>query len=139
MITCQNLFDCDQQTPHLQLPEHSAHLHESHVYMAHIYKAHLWGPGSVVRMFLCAFLLNCMVSGAMGQMTAEVLIGQAVSLSNQSYPDVENAIQRFRNGDVQGARVFLEKAKVKHAKLPPPDVTLAKMQAFARNALAMRR
>ena len=91
-----------------------------------------------MRMVLCGLLLNCMVPVAMGQLTTEALIGQAVSLSNQSYPDIENAIQRFRNNDVQGARVFLEKAKAKHTKLPPPDVMLAKMQAFARNGLAMR-
>ena len=33
------------------------------------------------------------------QPTVEALIGTAVSLSNQKYPEIEKAIQRFRNGD----------------------------------------
>jgi tetratricopeptide (TPR) repeat protein len=70
-------------------------------------------------------------------LTTEALIGQAVSLSNQSYPDIDNAIQRFRNRDVQGARLFLEKAQKKHPNLPPADVTLAKMQALVRNHQAV--
>jgi tetratricopeptide (TPR) repeat protein len=70
-------------------------------------------------------------------LTPEALIGGAVSLSNQSYPDIDNAIQRFRNGDVQGARLFLEKAKEKYPNLPPAEVTLAKMQSLVRNHQAV--
>jgi len=64
---------------------------------------------------------------AQGQMTVENLIGQAVSLSNQEYPEVEKAIQRFRNNDVQGALEFLQTAKERFPRLPPTYVTLAKM------------
>jgi predicted Zn-dependent protease len=74
---------------------------------------------------------------ALSRLTTEVLIGQAVSLSNQSYPDIENAIQRFRNSDIQGALLFLEKAAEKHPNLPPVEVTMAKMQTLARNGKAV--
>lgn len=71
-------------------------------------------------------------------LSTENLIGTAVSLSNRSYPEVESAIQRFRNGDVQGAIDYLNQAKEKYPKLPPTDITLAKMQLAARNGNAVR-
>ncbi|HYO26590.1 MAG TPA: tetratricopeptide repeat protein, partial [Lacipirellulaceae bacterium] len=71
-------------------------------------------------------------------LTVETLIGDAVSLSNQQYPEVESAIKRFINGDVVGAREFLEVAKKKYPKLPPTDLTLAKMQVIVRNGQAAR-
>jgi tetratricopeptide (TPR) repeat protein len=71
-------------------------------------------------------------------LTVETLIGDAVSLSNQSYPEVDNAIKRFINGDLAGAREFLEVAKTKYPKLPPTDLTLAKMQVIVRNGQAAR-
>ena len=67
------------------------------------------------------------------QPTVEALIGSAVSLSNQSYPEIEKAIQRFKNGDVDGALDFLKQAKVKYPKLPPTYITLAKLQVMAQN------
>lgn len=66
-------------------------------------------------------------------LTPKFLIGDAVSLSNQSYPEVEKAIQRFINRDVQGAQVLLEQAKEKYPKLAPTDVMMAKMQMVYRN------
>lgn len=71
-------------------------------------------------------------------LTVENLIGNAVSLSNQQYPDVDKAIQRFKNGDTQGAKEFLEIAKQKYPKLPPVDLILAKLQVIARNGPAAR-
>jgi tetratricopeptide (TPR) repeat protein len=71
-------------------------------------------------------------------LTVETLIGDAVSLSNQAYPEVDNAIKRFINGDLAGAREFLEVAKTKYPKLPPTDLTLAKMQVIVRNGQAAR-
>lgn len=71
-------------------------------------------------------------------LTTENLIGTAVSLSNRSYPEIDSAIQRFRNGDVQGAIDYLDQAKEKYPKLPPTDITLAKMQLAARNGNAVR-
>ncbi|MDZ4659258.1 MAG: tetratricopeptide repeat protein [Bythopirellula sp.] len=63
----------------------------------------------------------------------EALIGTAVSLSNQPYPEIESAIQRFSNQDAQGALDFLKKAKEKYPKLPPVYVMLAKLQVMAQN------
>lgn len=79
-----------------------------------------------------------LLSSADAQLTTKNLIGDAVSLSNQSYPDIENAIQRFGNGDIEGAKLFLDKAKAKHPQLPPPEITMAKMQMAARNSAAVR-
>jgi Tfp pilus assembly protein PilF len=65
--------------------------------------------------------------------TVKNLIGDAVSLSNQEYPEVESALQRFKNSDLQGARDYLEQAKQKYPKLPPVDLLLAKLMVFNRN------
>jgi len=66
-------------------------------------------------------------------LTPKYLIGDAVSLSNQTYPEIEKAIQRFHNNDVAGGREYLDKAKEKYPKLPPTDVIMAKVQIWARN------
>jgi len=68
----------------------------------------------------------------------ESLIGSAVSLANQKYPEIEDAIKRFRNGDIDGAREYLELARQKTPKLPPTEVTLAKLFFMARNGNAAR-
>lgn len=66
-------------------------------------------------------------------LTVENLVGNAVSLSNQKYPDVESAIQRYRNGDGEGAYDYLKMAVEKSPKLPPAEVILSKMHLLARN------
>jgi Tfp pilus assembly protein PilF len=73
-----------------------------------------------------------------GGLTAEDLIGDAVSLANRDYPEIDSAIQRFRNGDVQGSLEYLKQAKEKYPQLPPSDVTMAKMQLAYRNTKAVR-
>ncbi|MGI9427062.1 MAG: tetratricopeptide repeat protein, partial [Bythopirellula sp.] len=70
-------------------------------------------------------------------LTPKYLIGDAVSLSNKSYPEIEKAIQRFRNRDAIGAQEYLVTAKEKYPKLAPPDVMMAKMQVLVRNARAV--
>jgi tetratricopeptide (TPR) repeat protein len=65
--------------------------------------------------------------------TVKNLIGDAVSLSNQQYPEVESALQRFKNGDVAGAKEYLDQAKQKYPKLPPVELLLAKLMVFNRN------
>ena len=70
---------------------------------------------------------------ANNKLTPKFLIGDAVSLSNQDYPEVEKAIQRFENRDIPGAQDFLERAKKKYPKLAPVDVMLAKMHLFFRS------
>ena len=92
---------------------------------------------------LCLGLAGLMLASAQAQtslkdLDTELLIGDDVSLSNRSYPEVDNAIQRFKNNDLQGARLFLDKAKEKHPQLPPPDLMMAKMQTTVRNAMAVR-
>mgnify|MGYP002622423225 FL=1 len=67
------------------------------------------------------------------QPTVEALIGNSVSFSNRNYPEVEKAIQRFKNGDVEGALEFLKQAKEKYPKLPPTYITLAKLHVMAQN------
>lgn len=63
----------------------------------------------------------------------EALIGSAVSLSNQDYPEVEKAIQRLRNQDGEGALQFLQQAKEKYPNLPPVYIMLAKLQVMNQN------
>jgi len=67
-------------------------------------------------------------------LTPKYLIGNDVSLTNKSYPEIEKAIQRFSNRDAAGAQEFLEKAKAKYPKLAPAEVMMAKMLLLARNA-----
>ena len=79
-----------------------------------------------------------MAGRASAQMTKEMLIGDAVSEVSGRYTDVDEAIKRFSNRDVLGARTFLESAKRKDDSLPPPDLILAKMYFLAGNAAAGR-
>jgi tetratricopeptide (TPR) repeat protein len=76
------------------------------------------------------------VRSADAQITTQALIGDAVSLSEagSKYSDIDQAIQRFNNRDVPGARLLLEQAKRKDPTLPPTDVTLAKMYFLSGNA-----
>jgi len=72
-------------------------------------------------------------------LTPKYVIGDAVSLSaGKSYPNIEKAIQRFRNSDVTGAQEFLKKAKEKNSKLAPADVMMAKMMLLTRNSRAIQ-
>lgn len=71
-------------------------------------------------------------------LTPEYLIGDAVSLSNRAYPEIEKAIQRFRNNDLAGAQEFIEQATEKYPQLPPSDVLMAKMHLLTRNARAVQ-
>jgi Tfp pilus assembly protein PilF len=71
-------------------------------------------------------------------LTAESLIGDAVSFANREYPEIDSAILRFRNGDLQGSLDYLKQAKEKYPKLPPIDITMAKIQLAYRNAKGVR-
>ena len=61
---------------------------------------------------------------AAAQVTAQTLIGKAVSDDSQS-KDINNAITRFRDRDIDGCRAVLERAKTNNPKLPPPGVMMA--------------
>jgi tetratricopeptide (TPR) repeat protein len=73
-----------------------------------------------------------------GQITQQMLIGDAVSETGPKYAEVDQAIQRFANRDVPGATLLLEAAKRKDPALPPTDVTLAKLYFMSNNAAAGR-
>jgi tetratricopeptide (TPR) repeat protein len=61
---------------------------------------------------------------ATAQVTAQTLIGKAVS-DEASNKEVTNAINRFRERDIDGARAVLERARSNNSKLPPPGVMMA--------------
>ena len=65
---------------------------------------------------------------------AEQLVGDAVSFSNRDYPNIDQAIQRFKNGDAESAREFLVLARDETKRLPPVDVMMAKLFLASRNA-----
>ncbi len=74
---------------------------------------------------LCVLGIACLFGGtARGQVTAQTLIGKAVSDDSQN-KDITNAITRFRDRDIDGCRAILERAKSNNAKLPPPGVMMA--------------
>ncbi len=79
-----------------------------------------------------------MAQMATAQLTTKSLIDYAVSDLGPRYSDVDEAVKRFKNRDVLGARQFLETAKRKHPKLPPTDLTLAKMYFITGNHPAGR-
>jgi tetratricopeptide (TPR) repeat protein len=61
---------------------------------------------------------------AYGQITAQTLVGKAVS-DDAQYGDINNAIGRFRDRDIVGCRALLERARSNNPKLPPPGVMMA--------------
>lgn len=61
---------------------------------------------------------------AQAQVTAQTLIGRAVSDDSQS-KEVSAAIARFRDRDVDACRAMLERAHNANQKLPPPGVMMA--------------
>lgn len=96
---------------------------------------------SPLRGLMAAAVLATLMPGAtaFGQLTNEMLIGDAVSEPNSPrYSDVENAIERYANRDSIAARTFLESAKRKNPKLPPVAVMMGKLHALAGNAQAVR-
>lgn len=58
------------------------------------------------------------------QMTARTLVGRAVSDADQD-AEINNAIGRFRDRDIDGCRALLERARSANPKLPPPGVMMA--------------
>jgi tetratricopeptide (TPR) repeat protein len=63
---------------------------------------------------------------------SEFLIGNAVSdASSPQYQDVADAITRFRNNDVSGARELLARARQNNQKLPPVEIMMARLWAVS--------
>ena len=61
---------------------------------------------------------------AAAQVTAQTLIGKAVSDDGQT-KEINNAIARFRDRDIDGCLAMLERARSQNPKLPPPGVMMA--------------
>lgn len=92
------------------------------------------------RGLLILIALSVFVTGA-EQAAAQIkpanLIGDAVSdPDNSKYSDVAEAIKRYTNKDVLGARQFLESAKRKEDRLPPVNLMLAKLYFLSRQTQA---
>ena len=66
----------------------------------------------------------CRGQSAVAQVTAKTLIGKAVS-EDKEYAEIDNAIARFSDRDIDGSRAILERARNNNAKLPPPGVMMA--------------
>ena len=84
-------------------------------------------PFSVSRLVALAVVLLPAFVGANlahGQITAQTLVGKAVS-DDAQYGDINNAIGRFRDRDIVGCRALLERARSNNAKLPPPGVMMS--------------
>jgi tetratricopeptide (TPR) repeat protein len=69
-------------------------------------------------------LLGGSASRAQAQVTAKTLIGKAVSDDSQ-YKEINNAIARFGDRDIDGCRAILERSRNNNDKLPPPGVMMA--------------
>jgi len=84
-------------------------------------------PFSVSRLVALAVVVLPAFVGANlahGQITAQTLVGKAVS-DDAQYGDINNAIGRFRDRDIVGCRALLERARSNNAKLPPPGVMMS--------------
>jgi len=81
---------------------------------------------SVARLLAAALVLPGLAAGnlAHAQITAQGLVGKAVS-DDASYGDINNAIARFRDRDIDGCRAMLERARSNNPKLPPPGMMMA--------------
>jgi tetratricopeptide (TPR) repeat protein len=73
---------------------------------------------------LAVLIVTAPVRLVHGQVTAQTLIGKAVSDDSQN-KEITNAIGRFRDRDIDGCRAVLERAKSNNPKLPPPGVMMA--------------
>jgi tetratricopeptide (TPR) repeat protein len=71
---------------------------------------------------LAAFVCDAPVARA--QVTAKSLVGKAVS-DDAQYKEIDNAIARFGDRDIDGCRAVLERARNNNPKLPPPGVMMA--------------
>ncbi|HTQ38475.1 MAG TPA: tetratricopeptide repeat protein [Pirellulales bacterium] len=64
--------------------------------------------------------------------TSDWLIGNSVSdASSPQYQEVNDAITRFRNQDISGARELLSRVREKNPKIPPVEVMMARLWAAA--------
>jgi hypothetical protein len=91
------------------------------------------GPLCLLLVVLCGFGGGV----ARGQVTTQTLVGKAVSDDSQS-KEINNAIARFRDRDIDGCRAILERAKSNNAKLSPPGVMMATLWLSVNQLLPAR-
>jgi tetratricopeptide (TPR) repeat protein len=85
----------------------------------------LGGPCSLVSVAALALVWLLGQAGVCeAQVTARTLVGRAVSDGDQD-AEINNAIGRFRDRDIDGCRALLERARTANPKLPPPGVMMA--------------
>lgn len=75
---------------------------------------------------------------ATAQVTVQTIIGRAVTDDTHS-ADVNNAINRFRDRDIDGARNVLERIHAEDPKVPPPGVMMATLWIAANQVPMARR
>jgi len=71
-----------------------------------------------------AAVVSCHGAAVRAQISAQALIGSSVS-DDSLDKEINNAITRFRDRDIDGCRAILERAKSNNPKLPPPGVMMA--------------
>jgi len=82
---------------------------------------------TITRAMLCFACVVATFAGsreARAQISAQTLVGKAVS-DDKQYGDINDAIARFRERDIDGCRAMLERARSANAKLPPTGVMMA--------------
>ena len=89
----------------------------------------------VAAVLFTAALLPATVARA--QVDARTLIGKAVSDDSQD-KEINNAISRFTQRDIDGCRAVLERARSNNPKLPPPGVMMATLWLSANQAQPAR-
>lgn len=68
--------------------------------------------------------LCCGPRAVQAQLTAKTLVGKAVS-DDAQYKEINGAITRFGDRDIDGCRAILERARNNNPKLPPAGVMMA--------------
>jgi Tfp pilus assembly protein PilF len=92
---------------------------------------------SVVGLFIIGLL--CVVSSVLAEPIPGGDVGPAAKAPEQAQsPELNEAVERFKQQDIDGALKLLREAVKKDADLPPPHVILAQMFAQANLPAAMR-
>jgi len=79
------------------------------------------------RQWMMVAVAAAMAGGAVSaqaQVTAQALVGSAVSDDSMD-KEINNAIARFRDRDIDGCRAVLDRSRSNNAKLPPPGVMMS--------------
>ena len=83
-------------------------------------------------------ILAVALSSFAAEMTPDELMGNSVKGRGPHIADLQDAINKFRDREYDDARRLLEEAKKKTAKLPPPELMLAKLFASSNQVVEFR-